>query len=99
MRSIGSSFYISISFIVIFHTQKINYAELVQWINPFVGQVKLDFMLESQAGLVAAAGEVARQATNIGYINVFNLFLWTSLLAYPLIMLIARPVKDQTLKV
>ena len=99
MRSIGSSFYISISFIVIFHTQKINYAELVQWINPFVGQVKLDFMLESQAGLVAAAGEVARQATNIGYINVFNLFLWTSLLAYPLIMLIAWPSKDQTLKV
>ena len=99
IRSIGSSFYISISFIVIFHTQKINYAELVQWINPFVDQVKLDFMLESQAGLVAAAGEVARQATNIGYINVFNLFLWTSLLAYPLIMLIAWPVKDQTLKV
>jgi DHA2 family multidrug resistance protein len=99
MRSVGSSFYISISFIVIFHTQKINYAELVQWINPFVDQVKLDFMLESQAGLVAAAGEVARQATNIGYINVFNLFLWTSLLAYPLIMLIAWPSKDQTLKV
>ena len=56
-------------------------------------------MLESQAGLVAAAGEVARQATNIGYINVINLCLWTSLLAYPLIMLIAWPSKDQTLKV
>ena len=98
MRSIGSSFYISASFIVIFHTQKINYAELVQWINPFRDHLKTSFMMETQTGLALATVEIARQATNIGYINVFNLFLWTSLLAYPLIVLVAWPPKKQGLK-
>ena len=42
-----------------------------------------------QAG--TPAGEVTRQATTIGYINAFNLFLWTSLLVYPLVALIVWP--------
>ena len=37
------------------------------------------------------AGEVARQATTIGFINSYNLFLWISLLVYPLIALIVWP--------
>ena len=79
-----------------FHTQKMNYNELVQWINPFsdrlnLGGVMGGFSMESTIGLVGIAGEVARQATNIGYVNVFNLFLWTSLLVYPLVALVAWP--------
>ncbi|MDE0808915.1 MAG: DHA2 family efflux MFS transporter permease subunit [Alphaproteobacteria bacterium] len=96
VRSVGSSFYISASFVVIFHTQKMSYNELVQWINPFsdrlnLGGVMGGFSMESTIGLVGIAGEVARQATNIGYVNVFNLFLWTSLLVYPLVALVAWP--------
>ncbi len=91
MRSIGSSFYISLSFIVIFHTQKINYATLVQWINPYINHLKSDFLKGDQASLISAVGEISQQATNISYINSFNFFLWTSLLAYPLIMLISWP--------
>ena len=94
MRSIGSSFYISLSFIVIFHTQKINYAILVQWINPYINHVKSDFLKGDQASLISAVGEISQQATNISYINSFNFFLWTSLLAYPLIMLISWPPKS-----
>lgn len=94
MRSIGSSFYISLSFIVIFHTQKINYATLVQWINPYINHLKSDFLKGDQAGLISAVGEISQQATNISYINSFNFFLWTSLLAYPLIMLISWPPKS-----
>lgn len=96
VRSVGSSFYISGSIVVVFHTQKINYGELVQWINPY--SVPLGFQVasggwsaESAAGLAQIAGELTRQATNIGYINAFNLYLWTSLLVYPLIALIAWP--------
>jgi MFS transporter, DHA2 family, multidrug resistance protein len=33
VRSVASSFYISASVVVVFHTQKMNYGELVQWIN------------------------------------------------------------------
>jgi hypothetical protein len=54
--------------------------------------------MEAQTGLALATVEISRQATNIGYINVFNLFLWTSLLAYPLIALVAWPPKKQGLK-
>ena len=34
VRSIASSYYISASIVVVFHTQKMSYSELVQWINP-----------------------------------------------------------------
>ncbi len=96
VRSIASSYYISASVIVVFHTQKISYSELVQWINPFNNRLRLqsvmgDWSTESTAGLARISGEVARQATNIGYVNAFNLFLWTSLLVYPLIALIVWP--------
>ena len=47
--------------------------------------------IDKTTGLANVAGEVARQATAVGYINSFNLFLWTTLLAYPLIALIVWP--------
>ncbi|MDX2159450.1 MAG: hypothetical protein SFW09_23335, partial [Hyphomicrobiaceae bacterium] len=96
VRSVGSSYFISASVVVVFHTQKMNYGELVQWINPFSAPLKLQsavggWSAESTTGLAQIAGEVARQATNIGYINAFNLYLWTSLLIYPLIAMISWP--------
>ena len=96
LRSIASSYYISASFVVIFHSQKINYSDLVQWINPFSDRVRMagaaeGWNIDSVPGLIGIAGEVTRQATAIGYINAFNLFLWTSLLVYPLIALIVWP--------
>ena len=98
VRSIASSYYISASFVVVFHTQKISYSELVQWINPFNDRLNMEAAMggwntESVAGLTSIAGEAARQATAIGYINVFHLFLWSSLLVYPLIALIVWPPK------
>ena len=96
IRSIGSSYYISASFVVVFHTQKINYSDLVQWINPFSDRLALSgaagiWNTDSTTGLANMAGEVARQATTIGFINSYNLFLWISLLVYPLIALIVWP--------
>jgi DHA2 family multidrug resistance protein len=96
VRSIGSSYYVSASFIVVFHTQKTTYSDLVQWINPFSERLRMADLgaiwnTDSTAGLTRLAGEVTRQATAIGYLNSFNLFLWTSLLVYPLIALIVWP--------
>ena len=95
-RSVSSSYYIATSIVVVFHTQKMTYGELVQWINPFSAPLNLQianggWSTESATGLAQIASEVARQATNIGYINAFNLYLWTSLLVYPLIALVAWP--------
>jgi DHA2 family multidrug resistance protein len=96
VRSIASSYYISASFVVVFHTQKMSYSELVQWINPFSDRLRLESVtgnwnIDDVPGLIGVAGEVARQATAIGYVNAFNLFLWTSLLVYPLIALVVWP--------
>jgi len=98
VRSVASSYYISASIVVVFHTQKMSYSELVQWINPFNQRLSYDSVMggwsaDDPAGLAGIAGEVARQATTIGYINAFNLFLWTSLLVYPLIALVVWPPK------
>lgn len=97
VRSVGSSYFISACIVVIFHTQKMSYSELVQWINPFLDR-RMDggvsgWNTETATGLAGIAGEVARQATNIGYINAFHLYLWTSLLVYPLIALVVWPPK------
>ena len=98
VRSTASSYYISASIVVVFHTQKMSYSELVQWINPFNAHTSFEsgagaWNVDNAAGLAGVAGEVARQATNIGYINSFNLYLWTSLLVYPLIALVVWPPK------
>ena len=96
VRSVASSYFISASVVVVFHTQKVSYSELVQWINPFNNRLSLQSVMggwstESTTGLARIAGEVTRQATTIGYVNAFNLFLWTSLLVYPLVALIVWP--------
>jgi MFS transporter, DHA2 family, multidrug resistance protein len=96
VRSLASSYYISASIVVVFHTQKMSYSELMQWINPFNPRLNLPsviggWSIESTTGLARIAREATRQATTIGYINAFHLFLWTSLLVYPLVALIVWP--------
>ena len=101
VRSIASSFYISLSFIVIFHTQKMSFRELAQWIIPFddrfeFGVLQSFWNSNEFSNVLQLSSEVTRQAANIGYINVFHLFLWASILAYPLILLISWPPKGST---
>ncbi|MCB1743241.1 MAG: DHA2 family efflux MFS transporter permease subunit [Gammaproteobacteria bacterium] len=98
VRSLGSSYFISASFVVVFHTQKISYSELVRWINPFHEPLRFDWVngvwsLDSLRGLMSMAGEVGRQSLTIGFVNAYALFLWASILVYPLIMLVAWPAR------
>ncbi len=96
VRSVASSYFISASIVVVFHSQKVSYSELVQWVNPFNTRLAFETVMgnwnvQSSAGLASVANEVTRQATTVGYVNAYNLFLWTSLLVYPLIALIVWP--------
>ena len=96
VRSIASSYFISASIIVVFHTQKMTYSELTRWINPYATHFSFErptggWNIDSPEGLAGIAGELASQSTNIGFINAFNLYLWTSLVVYPLIALIVWP--------
>jgi hypothetical protein len=85
-----------VSIVVVFHTQKMTYSELTRWINPYATHFSFErptggWNIDSPEGLAGIAGELASQSTNIGFINAFNLYLWTSLLVYPLIALIVWP--------
>ena len=98
VRSVGSSYFISFSFVLAFHMQKMNYADLVQWISPFheffrYPLASSSWDLDSQVALIGLSAEVNRQAITIGYVNTFYLFTWVSLLVYPLIALVVWPPK------
>ena len=103
MRSVGSSYFISLSFVLAFHTEKMNYSNLIQWITPFneffrspLAQHTWD--LADRAELAMLSEEVARQAVTIGFLNAFHLFTWTSMLVYPLIALVSWPPKQSESK-
>ncbi len=96
VRSVASSYFISASFVLAFHTEKMNYAELVRWITPFNDYfhrhaATADIDLASAPELARLSEEVTRQAVTIGYVNAFHLFTWTSLAVYPLIALVVWP--------
>ena len=62
---VASSYFISASFVLAFHSEKMNYAYLVQWISPFneffrvtLEGVGLD--LSSKVALLSLSAEVSR---------------------------------------
>ena len=79
-----------------------SYSELTQWIIPFdnrfeFGLTQSFWNINEFSSLMQISDEITRQAANIGYINVFHLFLWASILAYPLILMISWPPRgDQS---
>jgi len=96
IRSVGSSFFVSASFVVVFYTGNINYAELVSNLSAFSEALRLPWVKgswdhESVRGLAQLSGETMRQAVMIGFVNSFQLFTWISLAVYPLILLIKWP--------
>jgi DHA2 family multidrug resistance protein len=102
VRSVGSSYFISLCFVLVFHTSKMNYADLVMWISPFHEFFRYPLAAgswdpETQVGLFNLSNEVSRQAITIGYVNAFHLFTWASFAVYPLIAMVRwppRPVRD-----
>ena len=96
VRSVGSSFFISGSFVVVFHTAKLNYADFTGRVSVFNEVVSLPWVsggweFESIPGLARIAGEIGRQSLMIGYVNSFHLFTWVSLAVFPLIFLVRWP--------
>ena len=99
VRSVGSSYFISMSFVLAFHTEKMNYSNMIQWITPFNEFFRYPLAnnawdLTNQAELAKLSEEVARQAITIGFLNAFHLFTFTSLIVYPLIALVRWPPRN-----
>jgi len=96
LRNIGSSIHIALSATIVIRTARINYAELVELLNPFneamqFGTVMGGWDTASRAGLAALSGEVARQSAMIGYLNAYYAYGLMAVAVAPLVFLARRP--------
>ena len=93
IRNFGSSISISLSVMAVVRTAKVNYAELTEYVSPFNKALSFDFVMglwnvDDRAGLVALSGEIARQATMIGYNNAFVMYTAACFGAIPFLMMV-----------
>ena len=96
LRNIGSSVHIAISATIVIRTARVNYAELMELLNPFnealrYGTVMGGWDAASPAGLAALSGEIARQSAMIGYLNAYYAYGVMAMAVAPLVFLARRP--------
>jgi MFS transporter, DHA2 family, multidrug resistance protein len=95
VRSLGSSIGIAVALAVLVRTAGVSRSVLVEVISPYNEILRSQPLpgggeLGDLSSLLALDAEVARQALMIGYVDVFYLCAITSVLAMPLIPLLAR---------
>ena len=95
MRNIGSSFFISLSVAEIIRATGQNYSRLVETVSPYNRAFDMPWVIgswsvETLPGLAKIAGEINRQATMIGYLNAFTLYMLASLAAIPFALILGR---------
>ncbi len=99
IRNIGSSIGISVVMSQLQENIQRNHAAFADYITPYntalqkVGETGF-WDINTQSGLVAINGEVQRQAATLAYLQDFNLMIWVTLAAVPLLFLL-QPVKAQ----
>ncbi|MGE0767844.1 MAG: DHA2 family efflux MFS transporter permease subunit [Hyphomicrobiaceae bacterium] len=96
MRNIGSSFFISLSVAEIVRSTGANFSRLVENVSPFNRSLDLPWVVgswsvETLPDMARLAREINRQAALIGYLNAFSMYMFASLCAIPLALLLGRP--------
>jgi MFS transporter, DHA2 family, multidrug resistance protein len=95
LRNVGSSLFISICVAEIVRSTGVNYARLVEFINPFNPGLTLPWVTggwnpTNIAGLSRISMEIGRQSAMIAYLNAFGLFTVVAVLAVP-VALMTKP--------
>jgi DHA2 family multidrug resistance protein len=95
LRNVGSSLFISICVAEVVHSTSINYAHLVEFINPFNPGLTSPWVAgawdaSTREGLSQISKEITRQSAMIAYLNAFGLFTLVAALGIP-ISLLAKP--------
>jgi DHA2 family multidrug resistance protein len=93
MRSIGSSFFISVSVAEIVRTTGANYSRLAEHVSPYNKTLSLpstmgEWSTETAGGLARIATEINRQAALLGYMNAFVMYTAVSIIAIPLVLML-----------
>jgi DHA2 family multidrug resistance protein len=99
MRSIGSSFFISISVTQILRATSANYERMAEMVNPYNKSLSLPSSMggwttESTEGVARIAKEITRQASMLGYMNAFVLYTAASMFAIPLVLMLGGRKKS-----
>jgi MFS transporter, DHA2 family, multidrug resistance protein len=97
-RSIGSSFFISITVAEIVRTTGANYSRMAELVSPYNKSLSLPSAMggwttETVSGVARIANEINRQAALIGYVNAFVMYTIVSVLAIPLVLMLGGPRK------
>jgi DHA2 family multidrug resistance protein len=97
VRNFGSSLFISICVSEIVRSTGMNYARLVEFINPFNPGLYVPWVMGAwtagdAAGLAKISQEITRQSAMIAYLNAFGLFTFVAALAIPFALL-AKPAR------
>lgn len=93
MRSIGSSFFISVSVTQILRVTSANYGRLSEGVTPFNKTLALPEIMghwstETSSGMAQLAREINRQAVMLGYMNAFVMYTAASTIAIPLVLML-----------
>ena len=93
LRNFGTSIFISLSFMVVARSARINYAELAEHISPYKESLRFPgvtgaWNLDSVEGLSRIGEEVHRQAQMIGYGNAFIMYAIVSFASLPLLLMV-----------
>jgi DHA2 family multidrug resistance protein len=96
LRNIGSSIGISVVTALLSESTQINHAILAEHVTPFNPmmqwpQLPSAWSLDTAAGMATFNAEVTRQAATIAYLNDFQLMMWVTIAAIPLLVLLRRP--------
>jgi DHA2 family multidrug resistance protein len=93
MRSIGSSFFISVAVAELVRTAAANYSRMTEFVTPYNRTLATpsamgEWTADSVAGLAGIAKEINRQALMLGYLNAFAMYTAVSLAAIPLVLML-----------
>ena len=97
-RSIGSSFFISISIAEIMRATGANYSRMAEMVSPY-NKALTDptamggWSTESVSGVAQIGKEITRQAAMLGFMNAFVMYTAVSFVAIPLVMMLGRRQK------
>lgn len=98
LRNIGSSLFISICVAEVIRSTGVNYARLVEFINPFNQALTLPWVTgawnaATPSGLAQLSREITRQSAMIAYLNAFGMFTLVAAIAIPFALLAKPPRK------
>ncbi|HVO04654.1 MAG TPA: DHA2 family efflux MFS transporter permease subunit [Candidatus Cybelea sp.] len=95
LRNIGSSIGISVVTALVSEYTQVNHEVIAENVTAFNPMMQAPYLpqawsLDSTRGLATLNAEVTRQAATIAYLNDFQLMMWVTLAAIPLLLLLRR---------